>query len=116
MAPVSDALKVLGQIASTNTGVPANLYTLYTVPSGSQTTVSSLVVCNTGSGTETYDVAIRVKGGPLATEQYICKARSISNHTTAALVVGITLSDGDIVSVTASDDGVAFNLFGVETS
>jgi len=31
-------------------------------------------------------------------------------------VIGITLSDGDIVSVTASHDQVAFNLFGVETS
>lgn len=114
--PVSDALKVLGQLTSTNTSVPANLFTLYTVPGGSQTTISSLVICNTGSGAKTYDVAIRVKGGPLATEQYICKGRSIDANATAALVIGITLSDGDIVSVTASHDQVSFNLFGVETS
>lgn len=113
---MADQIKVLGQVSDAATGVPANLFTLYTVPSGTQTTISSLVVCHTGSGGTTFTVAVRVKGAPLDKKQCIFGGTTISGNATKIYVMGMTLSDGDIISVSAGADDVTFNLFGVETS
>ncbi len=55
---MSDSLKVLGQLAPSATTET----TLYTVPDKSQTTVSSLVICNRSGSGVTYRVNISVAG------------------------------------------------------
>ena len=60
--------------------------TLYTVPNLAQTTISSLVVCNR------------------------------SANSTQTVVIGMTLSQTDVVTVYGSDGNLTFNLFGVETT
>ena len=109
---MSDLLGVLGQVAAPAT-TPT---TLYTTPSLAQTTVSSLNVCNRTSGALTFRVAIRVEGAALNNKQYIYFDKSVSATDTFSAVLGITLRETDVVEVYASNVGLSFNMFGVETS
>jgi len=109
---MSDLLGVLGQVDAPAT-TPT---TLYTTPSLAQTTVSSLNVCNRTSGALTFRVAIRVEGAALNNKQYIYFDKSVSATDTFSAVLGITLRETDVVEVYASNVGLSFNMFGVETS
>ena len=98
---MSDSLKVLGQLAPSATTETV----LYTVPDMSQTTVSSIVVCNRSGSARTYRVNVSVAG-----------ATTLAANTTEAHVIGITLNQTDVVKVYASSGDLSFNLFGCETT
>jgi hypothetical protein len=104
--------KVLGQLS-------AGLQTdqdLYTVPSGSDAVVSSLVVCNRGIDPTSFRVAIRPGGEALADKHYIYYDTSISANDSFAATLGITLAEGDVVSIYANSSTLSFNIFGQENS
>lgn len=109
---MSDSIKVLGQLSPAAT----TLSTLYTVPAQVQTTVSSLVVCNTGASTVTIRIAVAEAGATDNVKQYLYYDYVLPAKDTLALVIGITLNETDQVKVRASATNVAFNLFGVETA
>jgi len=110
---MTDVLKVLGQVAPTDTS--AN--TLYTVPSLASTTTSSLVVCNLTAGSLTFSVAIRPAGiTPIANKHYLFYATPLAGNSTLTAVLGMTLAETDVVTVYASATGLSFTLFGVETT
>ena len=105
-------IKVLGQLdpAATTTTV------LYTAPNLTQTTVSSLVICNrTGSGI-TFRVSVHVAGAGANDKQFLFFDQALAANTTRTVVIGICLGQADVVKVYASAVDVSFNLFGVETS
>ena len=109
---MTDAIKVLGQLdpAATTTTV------LYTAPNLTQTTVSSLVICNrTGSGI-TFRVSVHVAGAGANDKQFLFFDQALAANTTRTVVIGICLGQADVVKVYASAVDVSFNLFGVETS
>ena len=109
---MTDVIKVLGQLdpAATTTTV------LYTVPNLTQTTVSSLVICNrTGSGI-TFRVSVHVAGAGANDKQFLFFDQALAANTTRTVVIGICLGQTDVVKVYASAVDVSFNLFGVETS
>lgn len=108
---MADSTKVLGQIRAATT----TLETLYTVPDVTQTTCSTLVVCNATNATRTFRVAIRVSGATLSDKQYLYYDKSITGNNTTFATIGMTLDEGDVVSTYASGSGITFNLFGVET-
>lgn len=104
--------KVLGQVnpsASTAT-------TAYTVPSATQTVISTITVTNIGPAPATYRIAIRPDGATLANQHYIVYDSSVAPQSTDTLTLGITLDATDIVTVLASTATMAFNLFGSEIS
>ena len=109
---MSDSLKVLGQLDATATTDEE----LYTVPDKSQTTVSSLVVCNRSGSGITYRVRIAVAGASVDNKQYIFYDKALGANTTEAHVIGITLNQADVVRVFASSGDVSFSLFGCETT
>ena len=110
---MTDVLKVLGQVAPTDTS--AN--TLYTVPSLASTTVSSLVVCNRTAGNLTFNFAVRPAAiTPIAAKHYLFFETPLAAKSTLTAVLGLTLAETDVVTVYASATGLSFNLFGVETS
>ena len=109
---MSDSIKVLGQLSPAAT----TLSTLYTVPAQVQTTVSSLVACNTGASPVTIRIAIAEAGASVNVKQYLYYDYVLPAKDTLALVIGITLNETDEVNVYASATDVAFNLFGVETA
>jgi len=120
---MADNFKVLAQLnpsATTET-------ILYTVPRRegtgvnskfpAQTTVSSLVICNRdGTTADTFRVRIKVKNASDDNKQFIYYNKSVNAKDTLAAVIGITLSESDVIEVYATNGTLSFNLFGVETT
>jgi len=109
---VSDNLKVLGQAAPAATTETV----LYTVPDMSQTTVSSIVVCNRSGSARTYRVNVSVAGATTGNKEYLFYDKSLAANTTEAHVIGITLNQTDEVKVYSDAAHLSFNLFGCETT
>jgi hypothetical protein len=109
---MTDAIKVLGQLdpAATTTT------TLYTVPDLTQTTVSSLVICNRTGSSITFRVSVHVAGAGADDKQFLFYDQALAANTTQTVVIGICLGQTDVIKVYASAVDVSFNLFGVETS
>jgi len=109
---MTDVIKVLGQVdvdATTTT-------VLYTTPNLTQTTVSSLVICNRGSVAGTFRVSIHVDDESADDKQYLFYDEGLDAETARTVVIGICLGQNDVVKVYASSTDFSFNLFGVETS
>lgn len=105
--------KVLGQSAPSATTAT----TLYTVPSSTQTVVSTIVVCNRSTTTAaTYRIAIRPDGATLANSHYVAYDVTVGAADSTALTLGLTLGDTDIITVYASTADLTFSAFGSEIS
>lgn len=104
--------KVLGQIATTATSTA----TLYTVPAATSAVASTLAVCNLGSVSSTFRVAIQPAGAALANKHYLNFNTSIPANDTIFLTIGLTLATTDVVSVYASTGTLSFSMFGSEMS
>lgn len=102
--------KVLGQVVpSANT-----LTTAYTVPSATQTVVSTITICNLGGAPTTYKIAIRPGGEAINNKHYIAFSAGVAPQDTVNLTLGVTLATTDVVTVESVSGLVAFNLFGSE--
>jgi hypothetical protein len=102
--------RVLGQAApaaETDT-------TVYTVLTGRQTIVSSIVVANRGSDGTTFRVAVRPNGSALSNEHYIAYDVAIARNDTKVLSFGVTLNDDDLIAVYAGNANLSFNIYGTE--
>jgi|688.fasta_scaffold476466_2 hypothetical protein len=102
--------KVLGQVnpsATTDT-------TLYTVPAGNSTVVSTLTVCNQIGTAANFRVAVRPAGEALSNKHYLNFDTQIPANDQIALTLGITLAATDVVTVYANTATMSFNLFGTE--
>ncbi len=102
--------KVLGQ---SNPAV-TTATTAYTVPSATETVISTITVANLGAAPATYRISIRPDGEAQANKHYIVYDSSLAPQTTDTLTLGITLNATDVVTVYASTANLAFNLFGSE--
>jgi glucose-6-phosphate dehydrogenase assembly protein OpcA len=102
--------KVLGQVNPT----AATATTLYTVPAGTQTVVSTISVCNLTAGELSFRIAIRPAGETLATKHYIAYDAKVAGNDTTFITVGATLGAGDVITVYESAADIAFNAFGSE--
>jgi hypothetical protein len=106
---MATSYKVLGQQAPASTSA-----TLYTVPSATETVVSTINACNTGASTATIDIAIRPNGDTLAAKHYIVKSLSLNSGSTFTYTAGVTLDASDVITVVSSTNDVAFVAFGSE--
>jgi hypothetical protein len=102
--------KVLGQ--SNPAAITAT--TAYTVPSSTETVISTITVANLGAAPATYRIAVRPDGASLANQHYIVYDSGLAPQSTDTLTLGITLNASDIVTVYSSSATLAFNLFGSE--
>lgn len=102
--------KILGQSAPSAT----TSTDLYTVPSATETIVSSLVISNRGSTSATYRVSVSSNGAALSNEQYLVYDATINGNETVALSLGITVDATDKIRVYASSANLSFNAFGTE--
>lgn len=102
--------KVLGQSNPSATTAT----TLYTVPSVTQTVVSTITVCNQAATAATYRIAVRVGGAALAATQYVAYDVSLPANATDTLTLGLTLGAADIITVYASTATMSFSAFGSE--
>ncbi len=106
---MATSYKVLGQLAPASTSG-----TLYTVPSATETVVSTINACNTGAASATIDIAIRPNGDTLATKHYIISDLVLAAGSTFTYTAGVTLDASDVITVVSSTNDVAFNAFGSE--
>ncbi len=104
--------KVLGQSNPSATTAT----TLYTVPSATQTIVSTVVVANQASTAATYRIAVRVAGAALAAAQYVAYDVTVGANDSTALTLGVTLGAADVITVYASTATLSFSAFGSEIS
>jgi hypothetical protein len=100
--------KILGQVAPS----AATATSLYTVPSGIQSVISTLVVTNRGATAALYRIAIRPAGAALSNEQYIAFDAVIPNADSITFTLGITLQPTDVVTVYSSSADLSFSAFG----
>jgi hypothetical protein len=105
--------KILGQealTAETDTDV-------YTVPAATEAIVSTIVVCNRDSSSNTFRIAVRPDGATIANEHYIAYDVSLAANDSTNLTIGVTMSAGDVVTVYGgSGSSLSVNVFGSEIS
>lgn len=106
------AYKVLGQSAPSATTATS----LYTVPSATETVVSTVTVCNRGSSAGTFRISVRPNGATLANQHYIVYDASCAAKDTITLTLGLTIDASDVLEVYASTGDFSFNAFGSELS
>jgi hypothetical protein len=104
--------KVLGQSAPAAT-TEANVYT---VPSATQTIVSTITVANRAATAGTYRVYVRPAGASVANQHYLVYDASLPGNASDTLTLGVTLAATDVLSVYASTGDFSFNAFGSELS
>ena len=104
--------KVLGQSNPSATTAT----TLYTVPSSTQTVVSTITICNQAASAGTYRLAIRPDGETLAAKHYIAYDVSIGPNDNHTYTIGATIDAADIITVYASSATQSFMAFGSEIS
>jgi hypothetical protein len=109
---MANAYKVLGQ-----NDLPATTMTdVYTVPSATETVISSIIIANRTASAETFRIAIRPNGATLADQHYIAYDVPIAAYDSTTLTLGITLDAADVLSVYASAVDLSVNVFGAEIS
>jgi hypothetical protein len=102
--------KVLGQVAP---GATTDT-TLYTVPSATESVISTLIVANRASTSATYRIAIRPNGATLANLHYIAFDVLVAANDSTTLTLGLTLNAADIITVRSSSADLSFSAFGSE--
>jgi hypothetical protein len=107
---MATAYKVLGQINPSATTAT----TLYTVPSATETVISSVIVANLSTSPATYRVAIRPDGEALANKHYVAYDVAVNGSDTTIMTIGLTLNATDVVTVYASSANLAFGVYGSE--
>jgi len=106
------AYKVLGQSAPSATTDT----TLYTVPAATETIVSTITVCNRGTASANFRIAIRPDGATIANQHYIAYDVLINGNSLSALTLGLTLNASDVITVRSTTADLTFNAYGSEIS
>lgn len=105
--------KVLGQAALT----AQTMTDVYTVPAATQTIVSTVVIANRDSSSNTYRVAVVPAGETLGDEHYISYNVPITGADSTTITIGLTLGAGDVISVYGGASSLlSVSIFGSEIS
>jgi hypothetical protein len=108
---MATAYKVLGQVAPSATTAT----TIYTVPSATETVISSVTICNRSTAA-TFRLAVRPDGAALANQHYVVYDGPIQANDTVILTVGITMDATDVLEAYASSGNLTFQAYGSEIS
>lgn len=102
--------KVLGQSAP----AAATPTSLYTVPSATETVISTINVVNVNAASDTIRIAVRPDGASLSAQHYIIYELSLTGYTTFTYTGGITLNATDVITVYSTNGHSSFTAFGSE--
>lgn len=110
---MATAYKVLGQ----NNPASATEATLYTVPSSTQTVVSSIAVCNQTASSATFRIAVRPSAdATTVAKHYLVYGTTVGAADTVILTVGVTMAAGDKIMIFGSNANLSFSAYGSEIS
>jgi hypothetical protein len=105
--------KILGQSAPTNTS-DANLYT---VPTDTQTVVSTISVTNDTTSSATFRINIRQGGAAVSATNALYFDAPLAANSTLMITSGLTLAAGDIITVRSNTaNAFTFQAFGSEVT
>ena len=105
--------KVLGQAAPASTAEA----TLYTVPSATQTVVSTISVANLTATAAVASINIGVAGAASSNANTLLKTVSIAANSVAAFTIGVTIGATDVIRITSgTSNALSFQAFGSEIS
>jgi hypothetical protein len=105
--------KILGQVAPANTS-DANLYT---VPSSTQTIISTISVTNDTATSTTFRIYTRLNGAAAAAVNALYFDTPLAGNSTVLITAGLSFNAGDIITVrTATADALSFQAFGCEVT
>ena len=105
--------KVLGQSAPAD----ANNADLYTVPSSTQTVVSTISATNDTTSSATFRIFIRVAGAAAGAVNTLYYDAPLEANSTLMITSGLTLGAGDIITVRSSTaNALTFQAFGSEVT
>jgi len=105
--------KVLGQ---TNPSATTEA-TLYTVPSLTQSVVSSIAICNQSATSATFRIAVRpAADSTTAAKHYLVYGTTVDANDTIILTMGVTLAASDKILVYPSTGNISFAAYGSELS
>jgi hypothetical protein len=102
--------KVLGQVAPSATTDT----TLYTVPSATESVISTIIVANRNALSATFRIAVRPNGATIANQHYIAYDVAVGGLDSTTLTLGLTLDATDVITVYSSNANLSFNVFGSE--
>jgi hypothetical protein len=92
---------------------------VYTVPSLTNTIISTMMICNRATVNAAYNIAIRTAGASLANQHYIAFNSLVPANDAIALTVGMALGATDVITIQANTTGnnnLGFTIFGTEIS
>jgi hypothetical protein len=105
--------KVLGQSnpAATTEAI------LYTVPSSTQSVVSSIAICNQAGTSATFRIAVRPSAdATTVAKHYLVYGTTVAANDTIVLTIGVTLAVSDKILVYPSTGNISFAAYGSEIS
>jgi|APGre2960657404_1045060.scaffolds.fasta_scaffold126979_1 hypothetical protein len=103
--------KVLGQLAAGS----ATYETLYTVPSATESVVSTIVVANRTASAKTYRLAVVPNGTAVVDQSFLAYDVALAANDSTALTLGICLDATDTIRCYASaGSAITFTAFGSE--
>lgn len=107
---MAENYKVLGQVAPN----AASVVPLYTVPLNTTTVISTISVCNFGSASTLFSIAVCPNAETLSLRHYLVYDGGIGAKDTAFFTIGATVDSSDIIRVISTSGSLAFNAFGSE--
>jgi hypothetical protein len=108
---MSTVYKTLGQLAN---GTANAVETVYTVPVGTSTVVSTVNICNTTTGAVTFRLWTCGSGDGTGVKNAAYYDIPMAGNDTFQSTAGATLGAGATVQFTASGTGVGVQLYGME--
>jgi hypothetical protein len=110
---MANAYKVLGQ----NDLAATTLTDVYTVPSATETVISTIIIANRTASAESFRIAIRPNGATIADQHYIAYDVPIAANDSTTLTLGITLDAADVITAySGASADLTVAVFGTEIS
>ena len=111
---MASSYKVLGQLDLTS----STLTTLYTVPASTETVISTIVIANRATASDTFRLALRTDGDAISDKHYLAYDVPVAANDSTTLTLGVAMQATDVLSVAAAGTAseLSINAFGAEVT
>jgi len=106
------AYKVLAQSAPS----AATATDVYTVGSGVETVISTIIIANRAATAGTFRLSVRPNGGTQTNAMYCAYDVPVAANDSTTLTLGLTMDAADVLTVYCSSADMSINIFGTEIS
>ncbi len=106
------AYKVLAQSAPS----AATATNVYTVGSGVETVISTIIIANRADTAGTFRLSVRPNGATQTNAMYCAYDVPVAANDSTTLTLGLTMDAADVFTVYCSSADMSINVFGTEIS